>query len=74
MSCYCFLCQSSGTNAAMVDQTRAPIAFGRRAVPQLFEVLQLPETDVMHRRRALVSLCDLMHDPQRIHQAVDGGG
>uniref|UniRef100_A0A3P8VMS5 Radial spoke head 14 homolog n=1 Tax=Cynoglossus semilaevis TaxID=244447 RepID=A0A3P8VMS5_CYNSE len=64
---------SSGTNAAMVDQTRAPIAFGRRAVPQLFEVLQLPETDVMHRRRALVSLCDLMHDPQRIHQAVDGG-
>uniref|UniRef100_A0A8P4KC51 Rhabdoid tumor deletion region protein 1 n=1 Tax=Dicentrarchus labrax TaxID=13489 RepID=A0A8P4KC51_DICLA len=50
---------------------RAPVAFGRRAVPQLFEELQQPEEE--RRQRALNSLCDLMHDPERIYQTVNGG-
>lgn len=53
------------------DPSRAPVAFGQRAVPQLFEELQQPETD--RRQRALASLCDLMHDPERLYQTVTGG-
>ncbi|XP_034728516.1 radial spoke head 14 homolog isoform X2 [Etheostoma cragini] len=55
----------------LIDPSRAPVAFGRRAVPQLFEELQQPEAD--WRLRALASLCDLMHDPERIYQTVNGG-
>ncbi|TDH12642.1 hypothetical protein EPR50_G00049140 [Perca flavescens] len=55
----------------LIDPSRAPVAFGRRAVPQLFEELQQPEAD--RRLRALASLCDLMHDPERIYQTVNGG-
>ncbi|XP_062418643.1 radial spoke head 14 homolog [Pungitius pungitius] len=51
--------------------TRAPVAFGRLAVPQLFGELTRPEADV--RLRALVSLCGLMRDPERVYQAVRGG-
>ncbi|XP_022621611.1 radial spoke head 14 homolog isoform X2 [Seriola dumerili] len=56
---------------ALMDPTRAPLAFGRRAVPQLFEQLQQPETGT--RLRALASLCDLIHDPDRLYQTVKGG-
>uniref|UniRef100_A0A3B4WR37 Radial spoke head 14 homolog n=1 Tax=Seriola lalandi dorsalis TaxID=1841481 RepID=A0A3B4WR37_SERLL len=56
---------------ALMDPTRAPLAFGRRAVPQLFEQLQRPETGT--RLRALASLCDLIHDPERLYQTVKGG-
>ncbi|KAF1389001.1 hypothetical protein PFLUV_G00068890 [Perca fluviatilis] len=55
----------------LIDPSRAPVAFGWRAVPQLFEELQQAEAD--RRLRALASLCDLMHDPERIYQAVNGG-
>ncbi|KAM8887178.1 radial spoke head 14 homolog [Spinachia spinachia] len=51
--------------------SRAPVAFGRRAVPQLFGELRRPEAEV--RLRALVSLCGLMRDPERMYQAVRGG-
>ncbi|XP_069581676.1 radial spoke head 14 homolog isoform X2 [Brachyistius frenatus] len=53
------------------DPTWAPVAFGRRAVPQLFEELQKPEPG--RRLRALASLCDLVHDPELLYQAVNGG-
>ncbi|XP_070761199.1 radial spoke head 14 homolog [Enoplosus armatus] len=57
--------------ASPVDSTRAPVAFGQRAVPQLFEELLRPEAG--RRQRALASLCDLMHDPERLYQTVNGG-
>ncbi|XP_049906241.1 radial spoke head 14 homolog [Epinephelus moara] len=60
----------------VTDPSRAPVAFGLRAVPQLFEELQQQEVGRKRRRRrqrALNSLCDLMHDPERIYQAVTGG-
>ncbi|KAM9857931.1 radial spoke head 14 homolog [Aulostomus maculatus] len=58
----------SGTGT---EPTRAPVAFGRWAVPQLFAELQQPEAG--RRLRALESLCGLMHDPERLHQAAGGG-
>ncbi|KAK2838210.1 hypothetical protein Q5P01_015422 [Channa striata] len=54
-----------------MDPSRAPVAFGQRAVPQLFEQLQQPQSDV--RRRVLTSLCDLMHEPERLYQTVNEG-
>ncbi|CAB1428839.1 unnamed protein product [Pleuronectes platessa] len=53
------------------DPGRAPVAFGLRAVPRLFEELQQPGSG--SRRRALASLCGLMLDPERLHQTVRGG-
>ncbi|KAK9521979.1 hypothetical protein VZT92_018480 [Zoarces viviparus] len=56
----------------LVDSTRAPVAFGRRAVPKLFEDLLRPEAD--SRLRTLGSLCDLIHhDHERVYQTIRGG-
>ncbi|XP_034546992.1 radial spoke head 14 homolog [Notolabrus celidotus] len=57
--------------ALLIDRSRAPVAFGSRAVPQLFEELQRPEPG--SRLKGLTSLCDLMHDPERVYQTVNGG-
>lgn len=54
-----------------MDPSRAPVAFGRLAVPQLFAELQQPEEE--RRLPALASLCDLLHDPELIHQTLAGG-
>lgn len=54
-----------------MDPSRAPVAFGRLAVPQLFAELQQPEEE--RRLPALASLCDLLHDPELIHQTLRGG-
>lgn len=54
-----------------MDPSRAPVAFGRLAVPQLFAELQQREEE--RRLPALVSLCDLLHDPELIHQTLAGG-
>ncbi|XP_037635090.1 radial spoke head 14 homolog isoform X1 [Sebastes umbrosus] len=56
---------------SLIDPTRAPVAFGLRAVPQLFEQLDHPETS--RRLPVLASLCDLMHDPEQIYHTVTGG-
>ncbi|XP_035496878.2 radial spoke head 14 homolog [Scophthalmus maximus] len=50
---------------------RAPVAFGRWAVPRLFDELQRPDSSSRHE--ALESLCDLMRDPERLYQTVNGG-
>uniref|UniRef100_A0A3Q3DYW9 Radial spoke head 14 homolog n=1 Tax=Hippocampus comes TaxID=109280 RepID=A0A3Q3DYW9_HIPCM len=54
-----------------VLQFRAPVAFGRLAIPELFA--QLVEPDAARRLRALASLCDLTHDPERLYQVVSEG-
>ncbi|XP_030579519.1 radial spoke head 14 homolog [Archocentrus centrarchus] len=56
---------------AIIDPTRAPVAYGRWAVPQLFRKLQQPGAE--GRLRALASLCDLVHEPERLYQTVNGG-
>uniref|UniRef100_A0A3Q2Z0Q4 Radial spoke head 14 homolog n=1 Tax=Hippocampus comes TaxID=109280 RepID=A0A3Q2Z0Q4_HIPCM len=54
-----------------IDPSRAPVAFGRLAIPELFA--QLVEPDAARRLRALASLCDLTHDPERLYQVVSEG-
>ncbi|KAL8180639.1 UNVERIFIED_CONTAM: Radial spoke head 14 [Gekko kuhli] len=54
-----------------IDPTKAPIAFGRRALPKLKEELQ--DSDLLTRQRALMSLCDLVHDPENAYQAISLG-
>ncbi|XP_028313608.1 radial spoke head 14 homolog [Gouania willdenowi] len=50
---------------------RAPVAYGRLAVPQLFAELQSPEPE--KKLRALASLQDLLHDPERLYPTVTKG-
>ncbi|XP_037115034.1 radial spoke head 14 homolog isoform X2 [Syngnathus acus] len=54
-----------------IDPSRAPVAFGRLAIPELFA--QLEEPDATRRLQALASLCDLTHDPERLYQVVSEG-
>uniref|UniRef100_A0A674J9T1 Radial spoke head 14 homolog n=1 Tax=Terrapene triunguis TaxID=2587831 RepID=A0A674J9T1_9SAUR len=54
-----------------IDPTKAPIAFGARALPKLNEELQSPE--LLTRQRALMALCDLVHDPENVYQAIKLG-
>ncbi|NXV45336.1 RSP14 protein, partial [Uria aalge] len=54
-----------------IDPTKAPIAFGKRALPKLNEELQSPE--LLTQQRALVALCDLVHDPEKVYQAIEIG-
>nr|XP_061836953.1 radial spoke head 14 homolog [Nerophis lumbriciformis] len=54
-----------------LDPNRAPVAFGRLAIPELFA--QLGEADTGKKLRALASLCDLTHDPERLYQVVSEG-
>ncbi|XP_063769119.1 radial spoke head 14 homolog isoform X2 [Pseudophryne corroboree] len=51
-----------------IDPTKAPIAFGQRALPKLNEELRDPE--LITRQRALMALCDLVHDPENVYQAM----
>ncbi|XP_029475990.1 radial spoke head 14 homolog [Rhinatrema bivittatum] len=51
-----------------IDPTKAPIAFGERALPKLKEELQNPE--LLTRQRALRALTDLMHDPEFAYEAI----
>ncbi|KAL2092244.1 hypothetical protein ACEWY4_012042 [Coilia grayii] len=53
----------------LLDPTKAPVAFGNRALPRLSMELQDPELYI--RQRALVALCDLVHDPERAYEAVE---
>uniref|UniRef100_A0A8D0F1D0 Radial spoke head 14 homolog n=1 Tax=Strix occidentalis caurina TaxID=311401 RepID=A0A8D0F1D0_STROC len=54
-----------------IDPTKAPIAFGRRALPKLQEELHSPE--LLTQQRALMALCDLVHDPENVYQAIEIG-
>uniref|UniRef100_A0A8C3V8G0 Radial spoke head 14 homolog n=1 Tax=Catharus ustulatus TaxID=91951 RepID=A0A8C3V8G0_CATUS len=51
-----------------IDPTKAALAFGRRALPKLKEELQCPE--LLTQQRALMALCDLLHDPEKAYEAV----
>uniref|UniRef100_A0A663ECE5 Radial spoke head 14 homolog n=1 Tax=Aquila chrysaetos chrysaetos TaxID=223781 RepID=A0A663ECE5_AQUCH len=54
-----------------IDPTKAPIAFGERALPKLNEELRSPE--LLTQQRALMALCDLVHDPENVYQAIGVG-
>ncbi|XP_045675857.1 radial spoke head 14 homolog [Phyllostomus hastatus] len=54
-----------------IDPTQAAIAYGCRALPKLNEELQ--SEDLLTRQKALMALCDLMHDPEHIYVAIGTG-
>ncbi|XP_043925749.1 radial spoke head 14 homolog [Protopterus annectens] len=54
-----------------IDPTKTPIAFGERALPKLNEELRSPQ--LVTRQRALMALCDLVHDPEIAYQAINTG-
>ena len=54
-----------------IDPTKAPLAFGRRGIPKLNRELQ--DDVLITRQRALMTLCDLVHDPEKVYEAVQVG-
>ncbi|XP_021060160.1 radial spoke head 14 homolog isoform X2 [Mus pahari] len=54
-----------------IDPTKAAIAYGCRALRKLNEELQ--SGDLLTRQKALVALCDLMHDPEYVYEAINIG-
>ncbi|EGW02533.1 radial spoke head 14 homolog [Cricetulus griseus] len=54
-----------------IDPTKAAIAYGCRALPKLNEELQ--SEVLLTRQKALVALCDLMHDPEHVYEAIHIG-
>nr|XP_019832657.1 PREDICTED: radial spoke head 14 homolog [Bos indicus] len=54
-----------------VNPTQAAIAYGCRALPKLNEELQ--SDDLLTRQKALMALCDLMHDPEHVYTAISIG-
>ncbi|XP_008155424.1 radial spoke head 14 homolog [Eptesicus fuscus] len=54
-----------------INPAQASIAYGCRALPKLNEELQ--SEDLRTRQKALMALCDLMHDPEHVYVAIDIG-
>ena len=54
-----------------INPAQASIAYGCRALPKLNEELQ--SEDLLTRQKALMALCDLMHDPEHVYVAIDIG-
>ncbi|XP_064634832.1 radial spoke head 14 homolog [Lineus longissimus] len=53
----------------LVDPTRTPLAYGDRAVPRLNR--ELNDNTLLTRQRALMSLCDYLHDPEHIAEVLN---
>ncbi|XP_008055710.1 radial spoke head 14 homolog [Carlito syrichta] len=51
-----------------INPTQAAIAYGCRALPKLNE--ELNSEDLLTRQKALMALCDLMHDPEYVYEAI----
>ncbi|KAM5238982.1 radial spoke head 14 homolog [Ctenodactylus gundi] len=54
-----------------INPTQAAIAYGCWALPKLNKELQ--SEDLLTRQKALMSLCDLMHDPEYVYEAINIG-
>jgi len=52
-----------------VDPTKARLAYGQRAIPKLDE--ELNSTDLHTQQKALMALCDALHDPEKISTAIE---
>ncbi|KAK2508251.1 hypothetical protein MC885_011639 [Smutsia gigantea] len=54
-----------------INPTQTAIAYGCRALPKLKEELQ--SEDLVMRQKALMDLCDLVHDPEHVYVAINIG-
>ena len=55
----------------MYDQTRSEIAYAERGMPKLR--FELSSGELIVRQKALVTMSDLMHNTERVHEAVRVG-
>lgn len=55
----------------LIDVTRTPLAYGNRALPRLNR--ELRDDTLLTRQRAVMSLCDYLHDPEHIAAALREG-
>ncbi|KAL8561932.1 hypothetical protein ACOMHN_001258 [Nucella lapillus] len=55
----------------LIDATRTPLAYGDRALPRLDR--ELNDETLLVRQRAVMSLCDYLHDPEHIAEALRVG-
>ncbi|XP_048196684.1 radial spoke head 14 homolog [Perognathus longimembris pacificus] len=54
-----------------INPAQADIAYGCLALPKLNRELQ--SDNLLTRQKALVALCDLMHDPEYVYEAISIG-
>lgn len=54
-----------------IDVTKTPLAYGDRALPRLNR--ELNDDTLLTRQRAVMSLCDYLHDPEHIVAALREG-
>lgn len=54
-----------------IDITKAPLAYGDRALPKLNR--ELKDKELVVRQRALVALCDVLHNPEHISESIRVG-
>ncbi|XP_077986601.1 radial spoke head 14 homolog [Glandiceps talaboti] len=54
-----------------IDVTKAPLAYGDRALPRLNR--ELKDEELITRQRALRTLCDYLHDPEHIAESLRVG-
>ncbi|XP_041367854.1 radial spoke head 14 homolog [Gigantopelta aegis] len=54
-----------------IDVTKTPLAYGDRALPRLNQ--ELNDSNLLTRQRAVMSLCDHLHDPEHIAEALRCG-
>lgn len=54
-----------------IDPTNAPLAFGVRALPKLNR--ELKDNTLITRQRALMALCDQVHNPEKVHESIQVG-
>jgi len=54
-----------------IDSSKTPIAYGDRALPRLNR--ELNDENLLTRQRAVMSLCDHLHDPEHIAEALKVG-
>eukprot|EP00794_Sanderia_malayensis_P016651 gene16651-18341_t len=55
-----------------IDITKAPLAYGDRALPKLNRELKIDE-ELIIKQRALVALCEVLHDPEKISESIRVG-
>lgn len=54
-----------------IDPSKTPLAYGDRALPRLNR--ELKDTNLLVRQRALMALCEHLHDPEHIAEALRVG-
>lgn len=54
-----------------IDPTNAPLAFGTRALPKLNR--ELGDPALITRQRALMALCDQVHNPEKVYESIQVG-